>query len=324
MIHSCYMAILAYNLSSKLKDNLQKIEVLRRQILLLPIPPKTALRLRWEASLQRTYWSLVLAGNPLSKAGIIKLLSTQSKKRLTSEQKEVINYKKTLDFIREEWLISSRAVSLTTIKKLYDLACKPTLGTSTRAASANQKKLQPFIDYLQAGKESPIIQAGIAQISIINADAFGEGNGSIARLVPYLYLYKHGYDFRGLLVLDEYIRKDLYSLKEAIESVSKNKHLTLWLEYFTQGILTQLRSAYKIASSSKFQTDLPAAFWKLNDRQIDILNSLEQPGAKITNMKVQGKYKVSQITASRDLSKLVKLGLLFSHGKGRSAHYTKV
>ena len=296
------MTILAYNLSSKLKDNLQKIEGLRRQILLLPIPPKTELRLRWEASLQRTYWSLVLAGNPLSKTDLIKLLSTQSKKRLTSEQKEVVNYKKALDYIREDWLISSRAVSLTTIKKLYDLACKPTLGTSTRAASANQKKIQPFID----------------------ADAFGEGNGSIARLVPYLYLYKHGYDFRGLLVIDEYLRKDLFSLKEAIESVGRNKHLTLWLEYFTNGVLTQLRSAYKIAYSSKFQTDLPAAFWKLNDRQIDILNSLEQPGTKITNMKVQGKYKVSQITASRDLSKLAKLGLLFSHGKGRSAHYTKV
>lgn len=323
MIHSLYMAILAYNLSSKIKDNLQKIEVLRRQILFLPIPPKTELRLRWEASLQRIYWSLVLAGNPLNKADIIKLLSTQNKKRLTSEQKEVVNYKKTLDFIREDWLISSKTVSLTTIKKLYDLACKPTLGTSARA-NINQKKLQPFIDYLQAGKESPIIQAGIAQISVINADAFGEGNGSIARLVPYLYLYKHGYDFRGLLVFDEYLRKDLFSLKEAIESVGRNKHLTLWLEYFTNGILTQLRSAYKIASSSKFQTDLPAAFWKLNDRQIDILNSLEQPGAKVTNMKVQGKYKVSQITASRDLSKLVKLGFLFSHGKGRSAHYTKV
>ncbi|MBU0572708.1 hypothetical protein KKE18_03390 [Patescibacteria group bacterium] len=317
------MTILAYNLSSNIKDNLQKIEALRRQILLLPIPPKTELRLKWEASLQRTYWSLILAGNPLSKTDMVKLLSTQSKTRLNPEQKEVVNYKKTLDFIRENWLISSKPVSLTTIKKLYDLACKPTLGTNTRLSS-NSKKLQPFIDYLQAGKESPVIQAGIAQISTINADAFGEGNGSIARLVPYLYLYKHGYDFRGLLVLDEYLRKDLFSLKEAIESVGRNKHLTLWLEYFTNGILTQLQSAYKIASSAKFQTDLPAAFWKLNDRQVDILNSLEQPGAKATNKKVQEKYKVSQITASRDLSKLVKLGLLFSHGKGRSAHYTKV
>jgi Fic family protein len=254
---------------------------------------------------------------------MIKLLSTQARSRLSSEKREVVNYKKALDYIKQDWLVSSRSVSLSTVRKLYDIACKPTLGTSSRI-SANQKKLQPFIDYLDAGKDNPIIQAGIAQISTILADAYGEGNGSVARLVPYLYLYKHGYDFRGLLVIDEYLRKDLVSLKQAIESVARNKHLTLWLEYFTTGVLVQLQNAYKTAASSKFQTDLPAAFWKLNDRQMDILNSLEQPGAKITNKKVQDKYKVSQITASRDLSKLTKLGLLFSHGKGRSAHYTKV
>jgi len=35
-------------------------------------------------------------------------------------------------------------------------------------------------------------------------------------------------------------------------------------------------------------------------------------------------FKVSQITASRDLSKLGALGLLFIHGKGRSVYYTKI
>jgi len=317
------MAILSYNLSPNIKNNLEKIETLRRQILLLPIPPKTELRLRWEASLQRIYWSLVLAGNPLSKAEMIRLLSKQSKKKLSPEQKEVVNYQKAQNFIKENWLVSSKPITLTTVKKLYDLACKPTLGPSS-GLSANQKKLDLFLDYLQTGKESPIIQAGIAQISIINIDAFAEGNGPVARLIPYLFLYKHGYDFRGLLVLDEYLRRDLYALKTAIEGVNKSQNLTLWLEYFTNGILVQLRNAYKIASSGKFQTDLPAAFWKLNDRQIGILNLLEQPGAKVTNRKVQKMFKVSQITASRDLAKLVRLRILFSHGKGRSAHYTKV
>ena len=97
------MTILAYNLSSNLKSNLQKIETLRRQILLLPIPPKSELRLKWEASLQRVYWSLVLAGNPLGKTEMVKLLSTQVKSRLSAEQKEVVNYKKALDYIKQDW-----------------------------------------------------------------------------------------------------------------------------------------------------------------------------------------------------------------------------
>ncbi len=44
----------------------------------------------------------------------------------------------------------------------------------------------------------------------------------------------------------------------------------------------------------------------------------------ITNKKVQKLFKVSQITASRDLAKLASVGLLFTHGKGRSVYYTKV
>lgn len=322
MINFFCMATLAYNLSPNIKDNLQKIETLRRQILLTPIPPKTELRLRWEASLQRVYWSLVLAGNTLSKAEMIRLLSKQSKKKLTSEQKEVVNYKKAQDYIKKNWLISPRPISLTAVKKLYDLACKPTLGKSSKPTK--QRELKLFLEYLQTGKESPIIQAGIAQISIIDINAFDEGNGSVARLIPYLFLYKHGYDFRGLLVLDEYLRRDLFALKEAILSVNRTKNLTLWLEYYTQGVLIQLKNAYKIASSSKFQTDLPAAFWKLNDRQAEVMNLLERPGSKITNKKVQKMFKVSQITASRDLSQLVRLGLVFSGGKGRSTFYTKV
>ncbi|MEJ2441671.1 MAG: hypothetical protein P8Y06_01995 [Patescibacteria group bacterium] len=202
------MVILSYNLSSNIKSNLEKIEILRRQILLLPIPPKTELRLRWEASLQRVYWSLVLAGNKFGKTEITKLLSRQTKKKLSPEQKEILNYQKALNYIKEEWLASPKPVTLASVKKLYDLACKPTLTTNSKIP--NQKKLSLFLEYLQTGRESPVIQAGIAQISIINIDAFGESNGLVARLIPYLFLYKHGYDFRGLLVLDEYLRKDLY------------------------------------------------------------------------------------------------------------------
>ncbi len=66
------------------------------------------------------------------------------------------------------------------------------------------------------------------------------------------------------------------------------------------------------------------SYFELNDRQTSILNMLDLPQGSITNRKIQKAYKVSQITASRDLAKLTTLGFLFSHGKGRSVYYTKV
>ncbi|MCX6732604.1 MAG: hypothetical protein NTV98_03635 [Candidatus Roizmanbacteria bacterium] len=54
------------------------------------------------------------------------------------------------------------------------------------------------------------------------------------------------------------------------------------------------------------------------------MNLFSTPGAKVSNRMVQKKFKVSQITASRDLAKLADSGLIFAIGKGRSTYYTKV
>ena len=87
-------------------------------------------------------------------------------------------------------------------------------------------------------------------------------------------------------------------------------------------MLTQLEKVtYSNLSSEDY---LPNSFWQLNDRQKSILGFLENPDATITNKRVRSLFKISQITASRDLTKLANLGLLFAHGKGRSVFYTKV
>jgi Fic family protein len=177
---------------------------------------------------------------------------------------------------------------------------------------------------LQAGSENPVIQAGVAQIQLVTLAPFTDGNGRTARLLALLFLYKAGFDFRGLLVLEEYFRRDLAAFQEATESVSKNQNLTFWLEYFAKGVETQLEKALEDIASSRFKTHLPASFWNLNDRQKEILSILEQPGSTITNKKVQQLFKISQITASRDLSRLASLGLIFVNGKGRSTYYTKI
>jgi Fic family protein len=313
----------AYNLSPTIKELLTKIETSRSRLLLMPIPPRTETRLAWEATLSRIYWSLVFSANPLTRNQMAKLLSSSKTKKLKTVEKEVINYKKALGYINQEWLVSGRPVTINTLNTIYDICCKPTVRKTSRITPRSKRELNILFDYLHTSPEHPIIQAGIAQVQLIEIAPFEEGNGRLARLIPYLYLYKSGYKFRGMLVLDEYFRRDLVGLKSAVERVRKNRNLTLWLEYFTRGTYLQLQKAYKLASRSNFITDISHSFWKLNNRQKEILDILDVPGIKITNKMVQDKFKVSQITASRDLSKLHSLELIFVHGKGRSTYYTK-
>ncbi len=313
------MINLSYNLSPNLKDSLQKIENLRAKILLTPLSPETELRLRWNTTVKRIYWSLVLHQNPLSKSDIIKLLSNtyQTKKRFNDEEKEVLEYKKGLDYINREWLVSSRNITSKVIINLHNISSQGTF-------KATEASLKQIFEYLQESSEHPVIQAAIAHIALLDLNGFSQGNGRISRLTTYLFLYKFGYDFKGLLCLDEYFKRDLVGYRENVEAVLRNNNLTLWLEYFAGAVVAQLEKALTEVLSEKYSLDLQKNFFELNDRQKEIMSLLDQPSVVISNKKVQKMFKVSQITASRDLSRLSTLGLLFTHGKGRSVYYTKI
>lgn len=319
--------ILSYNISEKLTSYIKKIDELRADILLYPLPPNTELRLKWDCNLERVIWSLAVNDIFLSKPNIVKLLSAKSespKKRLGIEEAEVINYRKAFSYLKEYWLVTNNPVTLKTIKKLYEIACHSTLGAMTGLTEYSEKRIDAFLSYLQKVHDHPVIQAGIAQAEIINITPFDEGNSRIGRLLSYLFLYKYGYDVREMLVLEEFYKHDIVTYKRILDSSKVQGNMTLWLEYFAYGIMVQLTKAKENIRNFKFQEELPQSFWKINIRQRQIMEYLERPELKITNKEVQKMCGVSQITASRDLSKLANLGLLFVHGKGRSVYYTKV
>lgn len=315
----CSMISFSYNLSPLLKETLEKIEITRSKILLTPIPPKIEQRMRWEATINRVYYSLLLADTSLNKNQVVKLLTIPNKKRLTAAEHDVLRYKDVLDYITLNWMVSPKTVTPKTVILLHNMACSGRF-------KGEEEKLKQVLDYIQASPEHPVIQAAIIFIQLLVLAPFTDGNGRIARLMSHLFLYKNGYDLKGFVVLEEYIRKDFPIFRQRVEYVNKQENLTLWLEYFTDFFLSQAQKVVSTLASSTatWRIDIPSSFWELNDRQKAILTLLQQPDESITNKKVQKLYRVSQITASRDLSRLVALGLLFAHGKGRSVHYTKV
>src|SRR3990172_6697543 len=107
--------ILAYNLSTTLQDLITKIDKTRSGLLLLPLAPKVELRLRWEAQVAKVYWSLVLSANPLTKNQVVKILNSDTKSRHSKEEEEVVNYKKGLNYISQEWAGYGRQPTINTL-----------------------------------------------------------------------------------------------------------------------------------------------------------------------------------------------------------------
>ena len=324
------MLNISYNISPRLRECLAKIEILRRQILLAPISPSTELKLRWEATLNRTYASLKLSGNSLKKNEMLKLLSEITHKKVTGEQKEVLGYKKALDEISRNWPGKDAHVQAKDIVELHRLIGNGRLRVPMSG-------LQHLLDYLQARptspaselaggrarSENPIIQAGIVFIELGKMQLFIQANKQIANLASFIFLCQFGYDFRRFLAYEKQWIEDA-NFGENHEQAMSATNLTLWLEYFASCILKQAESISQSLEKPRAILDLRESFWRLNERQKSILSFLDFPQATITNRQIQKRFKTSQITASRDLAKLTNLGFLFSHGRGRSVYYTKI
>lgn len=323
------MLNISYAISPKLKEYLDKIESLRKQILLTPITPIAELKLRWQAIFNRTYYSLKLSGNPMTQNEMLKVLTEIPHKKMNSDQQEIIRYKKAQDYIFQNWLGSSRTINAQDILNLYRL-----IGNN-KLKNRKTQDIQRLLDYLQARldsarqarpelaertkSENPIIKAAIVNIQLEKMQIFSERVLQISNLASLLFLYKYGYDFRGFLAYEKEWTEE--NRKQALIGAS----LTLWLEYFAGSILKHLEIVIQSIEKPRSQAlELRESFWKLNERQKSILSFLDHPQLTITNRQIQKHYKTSQITASRDLAKMTNLGLLFSHGKGRSVYYTRV
>lgn len=306
----------SYTKTPSLTSQIRQIEDLRKDLLLLPLSPRLELQFQWKAILHHIHYALALTGIEISEEHIIQIISPEGKKKLSENEKHAVKYKGALDYLYHNWLVVPEPVTSSDLVNLYFAAFDGKLKIS-------MEELEKTLQYIQVNPDNPIIQASLAQFLILNLYPFDKHNESFSHLVFLLFLYKNGYDFRRMLALEKVFFQDLSFYKDNIARLGRETNVTNWLEYVSQSIQTELEILIKTVSAEK-QTSTQPSSLELNERQKKILSLLNQPGLKINNKKVQEIFNVSQITASRDLSKMVSVGLVIAIGAGRSTYYTKV
>lgn len=336
----------SYSVTPQLRNSLLRIEELRNTLLLTPLPPRFELLLRWEGTVRKIYWSLSLSGSVITKQQVESIL-TKIEVPKNKESREVLNYKEILDSASFEWIASEHSISLRTLQLLHEKIMVGTLdkqnlgkfrtrnktlidqetgkqiyeGPAGRSIENLLSSLLIHLNLLPV-KENPIILSAIAQLQIIRILPFEDGNGRIARLLSLLILYKFGFDCKGFLCLEEQYRRELKIYYKMIQN-SLDGNFTPWLEYFVQSMLFEMENILEKVEKKKIGASTHMNFTSLSDRQREILGLLDKPGQTITNKKVQKRFKISQITAARDLGKLKTLGILTAIGKGRSTSYRR-
>jgi hypothetical protein len=310
------MQTLSYTISPVLQQSLKAIDTLRQGVVLRPLSPKNEHRFRWEANLDRIYYSLHLAHTPVSKKDIIRVLSTPGKLKGQDAEVQILQYKRGLDYISQEWLVNDKPVMPQTVQKLYKLVTGERL-------PIQEQPLMEILVFLQTSNENPFIQAYIGFLQFSQLIPASDASGKVARLLPYLFLYKAGFDVRGLLILEEYFYKNERLLRDVQTVIERKESVTAWIEHFVNGV-GEIVAGIEHHLSDGHEGVMPSTFWQLTERQKEVLSLFDRPGERITNRKVQATFKISQITASRDLARMSALGYLFPYGKGRSVYYMKV
>ncbi|MGE0469303.1 MAG: Fic family protein [Nitrospira sp.] len=168
----------------------------------------------------------------------------------------------------------------------------------------------------------PVLVAGIAQFQLVHIHPFVDGNGRTSRLLSTLCLYRSGYDFKRLFTLSEFYDRDRSAFYRAIQSVrEQGMDLTGWLEYFVDGLATQM-SEVRQRGERVIRRDVLVREHGLNERQAVVVEAL-LVGGPLGMEEVEALVPgVTRRTLQRDLHGLVEAGLAVAEGAARATRYS--
>ena len=302
------MLTFSYTITPSVTKEIEKINAIRDKILVELLPRKDELRLRWENKIDRATQASRLTSHKLKRQEVIDAV-----RRGESNNTDAIGYIRAYEWINYSWFLNKSPVNGPAVNKVFSYF--------KEKKRYDDKKLEEALEFVQVNPEHPIVQAGLALF--LTYDALNEQDIKLSIIVSDIYMYKFGYDLRGMSNIEAFFASDLEHFRQLLDDGREKKNLSSYLEYFAASVAISAENTLRKIKSKELKYDLPSSFYELTERQKEIMGLFATPGVKVSNKIVQKQFKVSQITASRDLAKLSSLGLTFSRGKGRSVYYTR-
>lgn len=182
--------------------------------------------------------------------------------------------------------------------------------------------MQELVGWLnEPGDAHPVLASGVAQFQLVHIHPFLDGNGRTSRLLSTLYLYRAGYDFKRLFTISEYYDRDRPAFYQAIRSVrERDMDLTGWLEFFAEGLATQLDEV-KGRGERVIRRDVLAREHALSERQALALGHVLEHG-RLTIQELEGLCPgANRRTLQRDLRDMIEKGLLATEGRTNRLEY---
>lgn len=343
-----------FTISNRILKNIGLIEACREVIQSAPLVPAWEAKFREEAIVRTVHHGTHIEGNELSLSQAVRVMEGQEVLAKERDIQEVINYRNVLRYIdqlreKDHELKFTEGViqhlhKLTVEKILSPQECGEYRQTKVvvKNSQTGEVTFSPppalevpylvegfcqWLNSLQAKDIHPVLQAGITHYELVRIHPFLDGNGRVARAAAILVLFKEGYDIKKFFSLEEYYDKDAMGYYGALKSAEVGD-LTLWLEYFTEGLALELakikEKVQNLSVDLKLKEQRGGEQIALSPRQIRIIEYIQKVGFLQNQVFGEILPMISEDTVLRDLQDLMKKGIIRKSGVTKGAKYTIV
>ncbi len=334
-----------YKITNQLLENIKKVNNLVNELNNKRLPSVVLVEFEKTALAVSVYASTSIEGNPLPLTEVKKILKSKPAYVRDSE-KEVLNYNKALVDLSKK--INQKKTKLTLgliliIQKtvVEELLPKYELGKlRQRPVVVNDPRtgqiiylppdvkdvkflLNDLIVFVSKNKEKidPLILAGIFHKQMVIIHPFMDGNGRVTRLITKMLLAQMGLNTFNLFSFENYYNKNVTKYFQNVGEIGNYYELvdkidfTLWLEYFTEGIIDELLRIKKQLTETKITPE-----FKFNPYYEAILKFIQKEGL-ITDRDYKAITKRARSTRAKDFQKLINLGLIERKGRSKATYY---
>lgn len=338
-----------YRITDQILAWLSEIAQIKARVDHAKLLPAREAVLRRATTIKMTHSSTSIEGNSLEEYQVLQLIEGKSVQAQSKDIREVQNYLHAIDLIdtlskkstftpNDILTIHSRVIAgLVDAEKTGLLRRGPVYVVNTHPSDKDQLVYTPpawqtvsgLLDELIAWCHKspaihPIIRAGILHYQFESIHPFTDGNGRVGRLLTLLHLYQSDWDFKKVLVLEDYYNQDRKRYYQALQTgptyaKRTGTDLTPWLTYFIKGFWEEaLRVKEQIISLQVGAGDI--ATRRLTTDELKIVDFLVTMG-KITSADVVDILNVPKRTAQAKLQKLERYRIVQKIQAGPRTHY---
>lgn len=341
------MQKLKYTITDKILSTIRQIVESMGKIKAADITGDNLVKLERQARVLSSFASTSIEGNPLPLTDVKKLLKN-SPTQIRDTEKEVLNYNKALVYINkkvkaEKFKLSHEEINhiqaivvdglmensedIGKYRKRPVIIRDPRSANDVRFIPPDYKDVTPLMDGLinfinsSIGAIDPILLSGLFHKQHVIIHPFMDGNGRTTRLITTALLGVNGLDLFEIFSLENYYNQNVTKYFDYVGAIgdyyenAQDLDFTRWLEYFSQGILDELKRVQK--TLPEFTQPL-----RLEKHHKDILKYIEKHSS-ISQREYAQISNRSLAARKKDFKKLIDLNLIESKGRGKAVFYVR-